>query len=214
MRARSSPSAGGYTFHQNGFGPAPDIVIRSTVDGAILWSGPVPFTDAAGGRPSGALPVPGRPFGLQFLLDRTEDGIGALVVLPYAVRGFLPDGTPDIIFAEIPYYVARGEPLDMAGLDMSIQVRGFSEYTLLIAKRDPGAPIIWFAFATLLIGLAITFYLPRRRVWARFGVDGRLDLVGRSDRQVDFDREFGGLVDALVTARGGSGPPASARSPG
>ena len=89
----------------------------------------------------------------------------------------------------------------MEGLDLSVSLRGFSEYTLLIAKRDPGAPIVWGAFVTLLIGLAITFYLPRRRIWARFGRDGRLDLVGRADRQVDFDREFGRLVDALVVAR-------------
>jgi cytochrome c biogenesis protein len=91
----------------------------------------------------------------------------------------------------------------MEGLDMTVELRGFSEYTLLIAKRDPGAAIVWAAFLALLAGLAVTFYLPRRRVWARLGRDGRLDLVGRSDRQVDFDREFGSLVDAIVGARAG-----------
>ena len=203
IRVNDPLSAGGYTFHQNGFGPAPDLLIRSTVDDSILWSGPVPLTDTADGRPLGALPVPGRLFGLELLLDRSPDGIGALVVLPYAVRGTNADGTPDMTFGE-PVYVVRGDPVDMGGLDLSIQIRGFSDYTLLIAKRDPGAPIVWLAFATLLLGLAITFYLPRRRVWARLRRDGRLDLVGRSDRQVDFDREFGSLVDALVAARGGA----------
>jgi cytochrome c biogenesis protein len=200
IRVNDPLSAGGYTFHQNGFGPAPDLVIRSTVDGSILWSGPVPLTDSAAGLPFGALPVPGRPFGVELLLDRSPEGIGALVVVPYAVRATNPDGTPDIVEGA-PVYVVRGDPVDMGGLDLSIQIRGFSEYTLLIAKRDPGAPIIWLAFATLLLGLAITFYLPRRRVWARIRRDGRLDIVGRSDRQVDFDREFGSLVDALVLAR-------------
>jgi hypothetical protein len=66
---------------------------------------------------------------------------------------------------------------------------------------------VWGAFIALLIGLAITFYLPRRRVWARFAEDGRLDLVGRADRQVDFDQEFGSLVDALVVARSGRAQP-------
>ena len=201
IRVNDPLQAGDYTFHQNGFGPAPDLLIRSTEDSSILWSGPVPLTDAVDDRPVGALPVPGRPYGLQMLLDRTAEGIGALVVLPYAVTGTLPDGTPDVEFGT-PVYVPRGAPVDMGGLDLTIEIRGFTEYTLLIAKRDPGAPIIWIAFATLLLGLAITFYLPRRRVWARLRPDGRLDLVGRSDRQVDFDREFGGLVDALVTARG------------
>lgn len=200
IRVNDPLSIGGYTFHQNGFGPAPDIEIRSTLDDSVLWSGPVPLTDTAGGRPYGALPVPGRDFGLELLLVRTPDGIGALAMLPYVVHAN-PDGTPDIVRGDmVP--VVRGETADMGGLDMTVELRGFSEYTLLIAKRDPGQPIVWAAFIALLAGLAVTFYLPRRRVWARLGPDGRLDLVGRSDRQVDFDREFGGLVDALVTARG------------
>jgi cytochrome c biogenesis protein len=198
IRVNDPLSVGGYTFHQNGFGPAPDLLIRSSEDGSVLWSGPVPLTDTAGGRPYGALPVPGRPFGLELILVQNEDGIGALGMLPYAVNTN-PDGTPNIVRGDL-VAVVRGETVETAGL--SIELRSFSEYTLLIAKRDPGQPIIWAAFITLLAGLAVTFYLPRRRVWARLGADGRLDLVGRSDRQVDFDREFGGLVDAVVTARG------------
>jgi len=211
IRVNDPLSAGGYTFHQNGFGPAPDLIIRSTDDDSVLWSGPVPLTDTAGGRPYGALPVPGRRFGLELLLVRTPEGIGALAMLPYAVNTN-PDGTPNIVRGDL-VPVVRGETVNMGGLDMTVELRGFSEYTLLIAKRDPGAPIVWFAFASLLAGLAVTFYLPRRRIWARLGPDGRLDLVGRSDRQVDFDREFGGLVDALVTARGApnaGSPPAPA----
>jgi cytochrome c biogenesis protein len=198
IRVNDPLSVGGYTFHQNGFGPAPDLLIRSSEDGSVLWSGPVPLTDTAGGRPYGALPVPGRPFGLELILVQNEDGIGALGMLPYAVNTN-PDGTPNIVRGDL-VAVVRGETVETAGL--SIELRSFSEYTLLIAKRDPGQPIIWAAFITLLAGLAVTFYLPRRRVWARLAADGRLDLVGRSDRQVDFDREFGGLVDAVVTARG------------
>lgn len=212
IRVNDPLQAGGYTFHQNGFGAAPDLLIRSTVDGSILWSGPVPLTEDAAGQPYGALPVPGRPFGLRMLLVQTEEGIGVLVVVPYAVRGTLPDGSQDLTFGS-PVYVTRGEPVDMGGLNLSIQLRSFAEYTLLIAKKDPGAPIVWFAFATLLLGLAITFYLPRRRVWARLRPDGRLDVVGRSDRQVDFDREFGSLVDGLVAARVAGGAASTSRTP-
>jgi cytochrome c biogenesis protein len=201
VRVNDPLSAGGYTFHQNGFGPAPDLLIRSTVDGSVLWSGPVPLTDAAAGRPFGAMPIPGRPYGLELLLDRTDEGVGTLIALPYAVNGTNADGTPKIVEG-FPVLVVRGETVPMEGLDLSVELRSFSDYTLLIAKRDPGAPIVWGAFVTLLLGLAITFYLPRRRVWTRLRPDGRLDVVGRSDRHVDFDREFGGLIDALVTARG------------
>jgi len=205
IRVNDPLTVGGYTFHQNGFGPAPDIEIRSTVDGAILWTGPVPLTDSAGGLPYGAIPIPGRPYGLEMLLRSSESGVGTLVALPYNVRGTNADGTPDIARG-FPVAVVNGETKDMAGVDLSLTLRGFSQYTLLIAKRDPGQGIVWAAFLSLIVGLAITFYLPRRRVWARLRRDGRLDLVGRSDRHVDFDREFGGLIDDLVAARPGPAP--------
>ncbi|HET7182791.1 MAG TPA: cytochrome c biogenesis protein ResB [Candidatus Limnocylindrales bacterium] len=210
IRVNDPLTVDGYTFHQNGFGPAPDIEIRSTVDDSVLWSGPIPLTDQAGGLPIGAVPIPGQPFGLEFSLIRNEDGVGALIIVPYAVNGTKPDGTPNIIFAEVPYYATRGDTVPMAGLKLSLTLRGFSDFTLLIAKKDPGAAIVWGAFVTLLLGLAITFYLPRRRIWARLRPDGRLDLVGRADRQVDFDREFGALIDSLVAARGLAGPPPGA----
>ena len=82
-----------------------------------------------------------------------------------------------------------------------VMLKDFGAYTLLIAKRDPGQAIVWAAFAALITGLAITFYLPRRRVWARFRPDGRLDLVGRADRHVEFEREFDDLIDELVRIR-------------
>ena len=203
IRVNDPLTVGGYTFHQNGFGPAPDIEIHDSADGSVLWAGPVPLTEAAGGLPVGAFPVPGRKFGVQLLLARDTNGVGALIVLPYLVNGTEADGTPKVVFGSA-VALRRGDSSAMEGLGVTVTLRGFSDYTLLIAKRDPGAPIIWAAFVTLLLGLAITFYLPRRRVWARIRGDGRLDLVGRADRQVDFDREFGSLIDALVAARGPS----------
>jgi cytochrome c biogenesis protein ResB len=90
---------------------------------------------------------------------------------------------------------------------VSFEVRGFGEFTLLIAKHDPGQGIVWLAFASLITGLVITFWLPRRRVWARVDRDGHLSLVGRFDRYVDFVGEFGRLVDDLVALRrAGPGP--------
>ena len=205
IRVNDPLTVGGYTFHQNGFGPAPDIEIRSKVDDSVLWSGPVPLTDSAGGLPYGAIPIPGQPYGLELLLNRSTEGVGTLIAEPYAVRGTNPDGTPDVVRG-FPVAVVNGETADMEGLDLSLSLRGFSQYTLLIAKRDPGQGIVWAAFLSLIVGLAITFYLPRRRIWARLRPDGRLDLVGRSDRHVDFDREFGGLIDDLVAARSGPAP--------
>jgi cytochrome c biogenesis protein len=200
IRVNDPLSVAGYTFHQNGFGPAPDLLIRDTTDGSVLWSGPVPLTDSEGGLPTGAMPVPGRQIGLQLLLAKDSAGVGTLLLVPYAVTGTNPDGTAATVTG-FPTALASGETQPIQGAQMEVTLRSFGDYTLLIAKSDPGQGIVWAAFAALIIGLAITFYLPRRRIWARLRPDGRLDLVGRADRQVDFDREFGGLIDDLVRAR-------------
>jgi cytochrome c biogenesis protein len=203
IRVNDPLTVGEYTFHQNGFGPAPDLLIRDTA-GGILWSGPVPLTDQAGGLPFGTLSVPGREVGLQLLLDRTAEGVGVVLIVPYIVTGTDADGRP-VVVSGFPLALARGEEQAVPGLELSIAVRAFAEYTLLIAKKDPGVGLVWFAFACLISGLAVTFYLPRRRVWARLEADGALALVGRADRTVDHQREFGRLVDDLVAACTGPG---------
>jgi len=199
IRVNDPLAVGGYTFHQNGFGPAPHLVIRDTA-GKPLWDGQVPMTDSARGSPYVTMAVPGRDFGLQLLLTRDTQDRGVVLVLPYRVVGTKPDGTP---FVEnlVPVTLLRGDTRVSDELGVSLELTDFGEYTLLIAKRDPGQPIVWLAFASLITGIAISFYLPRRRVWARISPDGRVALVWRSDRYVDVEREFGRLLDDLVAAR-------------
>jgi cytochrome c biogenesis protein len=199
IRVNDPLSVGGYTFHQNGFGPAPDVVIRDT-DGKPLWSGPIPMTDQAAGFPLAELAVPGRDVALQLLLQRQADGTGVLLVLPFRAVGVNADGTPQIAGLE-PLALTRGESDTPAGTDFSVELRGFEDFTLLIAKRDPGQGLVWLAAGCLVVGLLITFWLPRRRVWARVSPDGRTALTVRADRYVDVTREFGAVLDDLVKAR-------------
>ncbi len=199
IRVNDPLSVGGYTFHQNGFGPAPDLVVRGA-DGKPLWDGPVPLTDAAAGSPYGLVGVPGRDIGLQLLLRQADDGTGVVLILPYRVVGTNPDGTP-IAENFTALALAKGETGVARDVGLTIELRGVIEYTLLISKRDPGQGLVWLAFALLIAGISITFYLPRRRVWARLAPDGRLGIVWRSDRYIDVEREFGRLLDQLVAAR-------------
>jgi cytochrome c biogenesis protein len=193
----------GYSLHENNFGPAPEIFVGD-VDGKPLWDGPVPFDGEAGGMPYGSMIVPGRDILLEFLLRRDADGIATVIVQPSRITGEDAEGRP--IAEPLPPLAPRaGEAYAVAGADISVGVRGFSDYTLLIAKKDPGKPIVWAAFAFLITGIAISFYLPRRRVWARVDRDGRLAIVARSDRYVDVEREFGRLLDDLVASRRSSG---------
>jgi len=100
-----------------------------------------------------------------------------------------------------PVRLRPGEEKASDQLGISIAVSDIGAYTLIIAKRDPGQGIVWGAFASLIAGITITFYRPRRRIWARRTPDGSLGLVFRADRYVDVEREFGALLDDLVAVR-------------
>jgi cytochrome c biogenesis protein ResB len=165
-----------------------------------LWDGAVPMTDAADGLPYAILPVPGRDIALQLLLDKTPEDVGEVVVLPYRVTGTNPDGSPTTEHFDSTI-LTKGDTRVSDELGITITLKDFSDYTLLIAKHDPGQGIVWLAFLSLIAGITITFYLPRRRVWTRLGSDGRLGVVWRSDRYVEVEREFGRLLDDFVAAR-------------
>lgn len=199
IRVNDPLSIAGYTFHQNGFGPAPHLVLRDAA-GAILWDAPVPMTDAAGGLPYTSIGIPGRDMGLKLLLDKDADGAGVLIAIPYRIVGTANDGQPiEDLYPAVDLH--RGDTRVSQGLDLSIGLTDFGEFTLLIAKRDPGQGLIWLAFGLLIAGITISFYRPRRRVWTRSTPDGRLGIVWRSDRYVDVEGEFGRLLDGLVAAR-------------
>ena len=208
IRVNDPLEVDGYVFHQNGYGPAPDITIRDAA-GKPLWTGPVPMTDSAAGFPLAELAVPGRDVALQLLLQKASDGVGVLLVLPFQAQGTNPDGSANIVGLG-PVVLERGQSAVPGGTDFSVELRDFSQYTLLIAKKDPGAPVAWAAFGFLIVGLLITFWMPRRRVWGRLEADGRLALVVRADRYVDVGREFGRFLDDLVAARNAAFEAASA----
>ena len=197
IRVNDPLSVAGYTFHQNGFRPAPDLVIRD-VTGAVLWSGPVPLLRQAAGQPYDEMSVPGTDVGLDLLL--TEDPGQGVLFVPYRAVGQNQDGSPAIqSFA--PFFLGIGETGKSPDAAFTVELRGVEGATILIAKRDPGQGLVWLAFGSLLAGLLITFYLPRRRVWTRLDSAGTLQVVGRADRYVDFEREFGRLLSDLVAAR-------------
>ena len=108
IRVNDPLSVGGYTFHQNGFGPAPDLVIRDDRRPAAVVR-PVPLTDAGRRaavrrvrrarprrRPRAAAPAPG---------GRHGRAARAAVRGPSASNA---DGTPEIVGARAARG-ARGE---------------------------------------------------------------------------------------------------------
>ena len=84
----------------------------------------------------------------------------------------------------------------------SYRFDGQVEASGVSVKRDPGSAFIWVAVGMAIIGLAITFYVPRRRLWVKVS-EGRTYMAGVAERTTRFGRELRmlgaemGATDAL-----------------
>ncbi len=56
-------------------------------------------------------------------------------------------------------------------------------------RRDPGDTFIWVAVVLAMIGLGVTFYVPRRRLWVRVAGE-RTQIAGIAARTTRFGREL------------------------
>jgi hypothetical protein len=103
------------------------------------------------------------------------------------------DSNPIVLQQDHPVTTASGYTYSFTG---RVDASGIN------VKRDPGDTFIWIAVAMALIGLAITFYVPRRRLWARITPEGTT-LAGVAERTTRFSRELrligheAGAADAL-----------------
>lgn len=98
-----------------------------------------------------------------------------------------------------PYLFVTGVDNDNVALANNKPVTAASGYTYTFGgqveasgvsvKRDPGDTFIWVAVGMAIIGLAITFYIPRRRIWVKVS-DGRTYVAGVAERTTRFSREL------------------------
>ena len=56
-------------------------------------------------------------------------------------------------------------------------------------KRDPGQRFIWLAVGMAIIGLSITFYVPRRRLWVKV-TGSRTYFAGIAEKTSRLGREM------------------------
>ena len=73
---------------------------------------------------------------------------------------------------------------------------GRREFAGIEVRRDPGANFIWAAAGLLLVGLAMTFYLPRLRLWARVGRDETV-VAALAEKSGSFRAEIRQLTTKL-----------------
>lgn len=193
IRVNDPLEVNGYFFHQNTFGPAENLTIWDP-QGRLVWDGPVLLAGALAGKPQGFLTIPGSTLGLLIVLDRSSVDGSPLLALT-GISAETQPGGGNICFLRVLGLGATTEPGTTCGYTVGWKSAG--AYTGMVIKRDPGQGFIWIAYLSLVTGLALSFYFPRRRIWARLHGD-HLELAMLAERYVDTEREFGRVLDDLA----------------
>ncbi len=90
-----------------------------------------------------------------------------------------------------------GEPVVTAGYEYLFE--GTREFAGISVKRDSGAWFIWVATGLLVTGLAITFYVPRRRLWIRLDRNGT-NVAALAEKSGGFEKDMRTLAARLGIA--------------
>ena len=90
--------------------------------------------------------------------------------------------------------LAPGQPVTVDGLEYTFV--GRRPFAGIAVKRDSGAWFIWIATAMLVGGLALTFYVPRRRMWLRITSAGT-QIASLAEKSGGFEKDMRTLAHRL-----------------
>lgn len=82
--------------------------------------------------------------------------------------------------------LSPNQPVEVGGYEYTFL--GQREFAGITVRRDPGTIFIWLATGLFLLGLALTFYTPRRRLWGKIA-DGQAIFRGLGGRPIAIERE-------------------------
>ena len=68
-----------------------------------------------------------------------------------------------------------------------------AEFAGIEVKRDRSDSLVWIGAFAIVIGLAITFWVPRRRLWAKIS-GARISLAGQAPSHSNYSRDLRDLV--------------------
>lgn len=83
-----------------------------------------------------------------------------------------------------------GESETIGGLRYTFD--GQREFAGIEARRDRSDSLVWIGAVAIVLGLAITFWVPRRRLWAKI-TGARTAMAGQAPSHANFTRELRNL---------------------
>jgi cytochrome c biogenesis protein len=89
--------------------------------------------------------------------------------------------------------LAPGESAEIGGLEYMFD--GQAEFAGINVKRDRSDNLVWIGAGLIVVGLMITFWVPRRRLWAKIE-STHAALAGQAPSHANYTRELAGLASA------------------
>jgi cytochrome c biogenesis protein ResB len=103
-------------------------------------------------------------------------------------------GDPELTIAGLrtePVTLKTGERVEVGGLEYHFE--GQREFSGIDVRRDRSNTLVWIGALAIVLGLMITFWVPRRRLWAKIGADGT-SLAGQAPWHADFSGELEEMI--------------------
>lgn len=132
----------------------------------------VSFDDVASVPSAIGVNVPGSSEPVLAQLTEEKDGSRALTLVA--------EDAPAISLGE-------GEAVTYGNYEYVFE--GAREFAGISVKRDSGAWFIWIATGMLVLGLAVTFYVPRRRLWLRINGDAT-SIAALAEKSGGFEKDM------------------------
>lgn len=187
----------GVSFHQASFGIAASMLV----------------TDETGTIHHGAVPLKFQDDDRRFSIGKLviqDRNLELIVVTPASGRvdDSIPAGSAMLELYDIVtdeqlgvMLVDQGEAVTIAGTTFTFERE--RQYTGILVRKDPGAPLMWIGSILLIGGMSVTFGFRPRRLWARVDeTDGHtaVRLAMAEKPNILFETQFRGMAEQIETA--------------
>jgi cytochrome c biogenesis protein len=174
LSAGQTVQSGGLTISYEGLEDVPSIV-----DDAV----PLPAS-AGGGTGSALFELSNVAFGTARTSAGDYSDEGAATGDPtLTIVGLQPQATT----------LKPGEATTIDGLEYKFERQ--AEFAGIDVRRDRSDSLVWIGAFAIVVGLAITFWVPRRRLWAKI-TSARTALAGQSPSHANYSRELRDMARA------------------
>lgn len=197
VRVNDPMEVDGVRFHQASFGIAASMLVADEAGTVFQGAVPLKFQDDE------------RRFSIGKLV-MAERNLELIVVTPASGRvdPAIPAGSAMLELYDIVTdeqlgvtLVDQGEAVSIAGTTLTFERE--RQYTGILVRKDPGAPLMWIGSILLIGGMTVTFGFRPRRLWARVDqTDGgtvvRLAMAEKPN--ILFENQFRDMAEQIAAA--------------